>query len=95
MLVLLEWLQHSLQFSVSLGTGFQTEDTQAEEVEDETDNDLVDCLTENHLCHVDGDQRRVLPVWLALEGRPSGRVGGESKSCKSVHDQVDPEQLNG
>ena len=64
-------------------------------VKDETDDDLVTGLTENHLDHVDVEQGR-----RSLLGQPVQRslrsgVGCEGESGEGVHDQVDPEQLDG
>lgn len=37
----------------------------------------------------------VLLVGLAIQNAILGRLGSEGKSCKSVHDKVYPEHLNG
>lgn len=70
------------------------EDLGSGKVEDEGDNELEDGLTDDHLPHVDGDEWCLLTSWLAVENLWSWRIGGKGQSSESVHDQVDPQQLD-
>lgn len=67
----------------------------ATKVKNKCDNKLVDSLTNNHLPHVDSDQRRRFGVRLPVENTVCGRVSSQSKCSEGVHDQIDPEQLHG
>lgn len=75
--------------------GAEAEDLVTGKVEDESDNDLVESLTEDHHPHLSRDERRSLAVGLALEYLGGGGIGSEGKSGEGVHDEVDPEKLNG
>jgi hypothetical protein len=55
------------------------EDLLSAEVKDKTGDNLEDGLDDDHLEHVDRDERRTLAVGLALEGVGRGGVSGESE----------------
>ena len=73
----------------------ETKDAVAEEVEDEDDDDLVDRLSEDHLDHVSGEESCSAGIWFPIQQRYRGGVGSEGESSEGVHDDIDPEQLNG
>lgn len=45
--------------------------------------------------HGPRNERLVAAVRFTQQQRLSGRLGGQSKRCQSVHDEVDPEHLDG
>ena len=63
-------------------------------MKDETDDTLINGLDENHLGHVDIDQRFGFSRWFPIEGRIGWWIGSECESGKGIHDQVDPQQLD-
>ena len=65
----------------------------AKEMEDENDDDLIDCLSQYLLNHVNGEQWVRLLVGLAIEQDWGGRVRRERKRGKGIHDDVNPKQL--
>ena len=69
-------------------------DNRATEMEDDNDDDLIDCLSQYLLNHVNGEKRVRLLVGLAIEQDWGGRVQSKCKSGKGIHDDVDPKQLN-
>lgn len=64
-------------------------------VEDQDDDDLVDRLPEDHLVHVDAEQRGTRMIRFAVEKCGMCRVSGEGQGSERVHDDVDPQQLHG
>lgn len=52
-------------------------------------------MAQDVLHHGPGDQGLVTAVWFAQQQRLSGRLSGQSQGCQSVHDEVDPEHLDG
>ncbi len=70
------------------------EDSTSSEVEDESDNQLEDSLTDDHLPHVHCNERCLLACWFALEDDWSWGISSKRESCKCVHDQVNPEKLH-
>lgn len=72
-----------------------TQDAWASKVKNKGNNQLVDSLTNNHLPHIDSDQRRRLGIRLPVKNAVCGGVSSQSKRGESVHNQVDPEQLYG
>jgi hypothetical protein len=69
------------------------EDGTTGEVENENDDQLEDGLANDHLPHVHGDEWRGLGLRRAVEDGIGRRIGGESESSHSVHDQVDLSEL--
>ena len=55
------------------------------------DDNLVDRLSEDHLDHVNGKKPRAAGIRFHVQQRFRGGVGSEP----GVHDDFDPEQLNG
>lgn len=70
------------------------EDCIATEPEDETDDELVDRLPNDHLPHGDCDERCSSSFGFAVKETSGGGIGGESESGEGIHDEVDPEELN-
>ena len=66
----------------------------AKEVEDENDDDLIYRLSEDHLDHIGREQPRSMRVRLPVQQRFRRGVGDEGKGSESIHDDVDPQQLN-
>ena len=64
------------------------------EVEDEDDGELVDVLPHDLLPHRSGDKRLILALRRAVQDLLRWWVCGECEGGESVHDQVDPEQLD-
>lgn len=67
----------------------------ASEQENQKDNDLVDGVAKDVSGHDIGYDGVVLLVWFSLENSSGWFLGGEGESGKRVHDQVNPEHLNG
>lgn len=59
------------------------------------DSNLVDSVTEDISPHDWGDDRVVLIVWLSLEDLHGWWFSGKGESAEGVHDQVNPEHLDG
>lgn len=70
-----------------------TEDPEAEEMEDESDDDLISRLEQYLLVHVDGKQRSRFLVGFTVQEGLRGRIRGQRQCCKSVHDDIDPKKL--
>ena len=70
------------------------EDRLAGKVEDKGDDQLVNCLTDDHLPHPQGDERSRLRVRLPVKKAACWGIGCEGQCGERVHDEVDPEQLN-
>ncbi len=66
--------------------------TNKEQCED--DDELIDPVSEDILCHGAGDERLVATVWLPLQQRLRGRFCRQGQRCKSIHDQVHPQHLH-
>lgn len=75
--------------------GVIAEDGVAGEVEDQGSSQLEDCLADDHLPHVDGDEGRLLALWQSVKDLLGRGVRSERKSGKGVHDEVDPQELDG
>lgn len=60
----------------------------------EDDNELIDSVSEDVLCHGAGDERLVPAIWLPLQQRLCGRLCCQGQGCKSIHDQVYPQHLH-
>ena len=71
------------------------EDLLAREIENEGDDELDNCLTEYHLPHVERDNGRALRFRFTIEQFERRWISGQRQRSKGVHDQVDPEKLNG
>jgi len=63
--------------------------------EDQENNDLVECMSENVAPHDGVDDLLVACVGLAFQKFFIRRLGCQGEGSKSVHDQVDPEHLDG
>ncbi len=59
------------------------------------DNDLQQTLSDNVLPHVSSDQTLKLRVGLSGEKLIGGRLGGQCQGGQGVHDEVDPQHLDG
>jgi len=71
------------------------EDSLAQE-NDQGDNDrLVDGVSENVSPHDFSNDGSVLVIWLSLKNGVIWWLSSQSKSGEGIHDQVDPEHLNG
>ena len=64
-------------------------------MEDEDDDALVDRLPEDLLVHIHVEERRRLLIGLAIEQSGARRIGSQRQSSERVHDNVDPQQLDG
>ena len=73
----------------------KTENLQPKKVDDEYDGDLIGRLQKDLLVHVDGEQRCGELVWLSIEKNRRRRIGSKREGSERVHDDVDPEQLDG
>ena len=62
---------------------------------DNQDNELVHTVSANKQQHSPGDQWLLPAIWLPLEEFVCWLFSSESKTSKRVHDEVDPEQLDG
>ena len=71
-----------------------TEDLRTRKVENKSNDELVNCLSNDHLPHVDRDKRRGLGIRLAVKDLACRRISCQSKSSHGVHDQVNPKKLN-
>lgn len=71
-----------------------SENASTGKVEDECDDKLKDCLTDNHLPHIDGDEWCLLASGFAVQDLWGWWISGKSKSSQRVHDQVNPEKLD-
>jgi hypothetical protein len=65
------------------------------EHDDHEDNDLVDSVAEDVSPHDWGDDEVVLLVWLSKEDVIGWWLSGKGESAEGIHDQVDPEHLDG
>jgi len=65
------------------------------EEEDAEDGDLCQSLTDDELPHLVGDEAFTLGDGLALEELVTGGLGGEGQRGEGVHDEVDPQHLDG
>ena len=70
------------------------EDASTGEVENESDNQLEDRLSDDHLPHVHCNEWCFLAGWFAFENDWSWWIGGKCESCEGIHDQVDPKKLH-
>lgn len=70
------------------------EDSLATEIEQKGHNQLENSLPDDHLPHVESDQRSRLLLRLTMEDVPGRRVRRKSQGSKGVHDKVDPQQLD-
>jgi len=52
-------------------------------------------VAQDVLHHGPGDQRLVAAVRSAQQQRLGGRLGGQSERRQGVHDEVDPQHLDG
>jgi hypothetical protein len=52
-------------------------------------------LTDNHLPHVEGDEGCGLLLGRTVQDAVGGRVGSKDNTSEGVHEEVDPEELNG
>lgn len=66
--------------------------TNKEQCED--DDELIDSVPKDVLCHGAGDERFVATIWLPLQQRLCWRLCCQGKGCKSVHNQVHPQHLH-
>ncbi|CRK40199.1 hypothetical protein BN1708_008135 [Verticillium longisporum] len=86
---------HSVKLKLLLRVaGVVSEDAGASKVQDQCRRELEDGLADDHLPHVEGDERSRLALRLAIEDLLGRRVGGKSKGSKCVHDEVDPKELH-
>ncbi|KZL80213.1 hypothetical protein CI238_06569 [Colletotrichum incanum] len=74
--------------------GVVAEDGVTSEVQDERGGQLEDGLPDDHLPHVDGDERRLLALRKTVEDLLSGGIRSQGKGGKGVHDEVDPQELD-
>lgn len=61
----------------------------------EDDDELVHGVTQNVLHHGPGDEGLVAAVGFTQQQGLCGRFGGQSKRRQGVHDEVDPQHLDG
>src|SRR6266702_1293719 len=73
----------------------QPKDLRAKQMEDDNNNDVIVCLSQNLFDHVNGEQRIRLLVGLSIEQDWGCRVRRKRKSGKGTNDNVNPKQLNG
>lgn len=78
---------------LELNLSIEVKDLSAGEMEDKSNDQLVDCLPDNHLPHGEGNEWRLLWLWFPLEDRSGWRIGSKSQCGKSIHDKIDPEKL--
>ena len=71
-----------------------TQDSVSCKVKDECYHKLVNCLANNHLPHVDCNQRSRLWIRLSIQDRWSRRICGQRKCSKCIHDKIHPEKLH-
>jgi len=65
------------------------------EDEDEQDDNLVDGMAEDVAPHNSVNNAIIALVGETFEQGFAGRLSREGKRCQGVHDQVDPEHLDG
>ncbi|RUS89018.1 hypothetical protein EGW08_003265, partial [Elysia chlorotica] len=56
---------------------------------------LVHCVGDDVFGHGEGDERFGSTIWFSVQQLVSGQLGGQSKRGQRVHDQVDPQHLDG
>lgn len=71
------------------------EDLLACKVENEGHDQLEDGLADDHFPHVHCNQRSLLSFGPTVEDLGGWGISGKSEGCKSVHDKVDPQKLDG
>ena len=65
------------------------------EVKCERNGKLADGLTKDHLAHPYGNETCRFPFRLTIKNGSRRRIGGKGQGGKCIHDQVNPEKLDG
>ena len=73
----------------------KAKEPRAREQEDIEYYELICRMPENEQPHSTGYQGFLAPVGFPLQELVGGRFGGESKTSKSIHDEINPEELDG
>lgn len=79
----------TLAFGRLLAVGFTSEQ------QGEDGDELEHGVAQDVLHHGPGDQRLVAAVGFTQQQRLGGRLGGQSERRQRVHDEVDPQHLDG
>lgn len=74
---------------------FIWDEARAGEEDGQNDDCLEDGLAENVLNHLSGDDVFLLSIWWPHKQLWLRCLGGECEGSKGVHDEVDPEKLDG
>lgn len=65
------------------------------EVKCERNGKLADSLTKDHLAHPYGNEMCGFPFRLTIKNGSRRRISGKRQGGKCIHDQVNPEKLDG
>ena len=73
----------------------KAKEPRAGEQEDVEYYELIHRMPENEQPHSTRYQRFLAPVGFPFQELVGGRFGGKSKASKSIHDEINPEELDG